>query len=91
MQIQYLSRYLNLAKEGLVEDINCPIDQGLLFPNIDNDDSLFLYCLSCSYKKTIGTKMYEDIKNKVIQYESGIIKETDHVGREKFWEDLGRP
>jgi hypothetical protein len=23
--------------------------------------------------------------------ESGYIKETDNMGREKFWEDLGRP
>ena len=25
------------------------------------------------------------------QYESGMIKETDSMGREKFWEDAGRP
>lgn len=24
-------------------------------------------------------------------YESSIIKETDAMGREKFWEDMGRP
>jgi hypothetical protein len=24
-------------------------------------------------------------------YESGMIKETDAMGREKFWEDAGRP
>ena len=28
---------------------------------------------------------------KGIQNESGTIKETDAMGREKFWEDLGRP
>ena len=26
-----------------------------------------------------------------IQTNVGIIKETDAMGREKFWEDLGRP
>lgn len=26
-----------------------------------------------------------------INYESKIILETDNIGREKFWEDLGRP
>ena len=23
--------------------------------------------------------------------DGGIIKETDNIGREKFWEDIGRP
>jgi hypothetical protein len=26
-----------------------------------------------------------------IQTDGGTIKETDSMGREKFWEDLGRP
>lgn len=26
-----------------------------------------------------------------INFESGIIPITDNIGREKFWEDLGRP
>ncbi len=26
-----------------------------------------------------------------IQTDGGYIKETDQMGREKFWEDLGRP
>jgi hypothetical protein len=26
-----------------------------------------------------------------IQTDGGVIKETDAMGREKFWEDLGRP
>jgi len=26
-----------------------------------------------------------------IQTDSGKIKETDQMGREKFWEDIGRP
>ena len=26
-----------------------------------------------------------------IQTDGGQIKETDQMGREKFWEDLGRP
>jgi hypothetical protein len=28
---------------------------------------------------------------KQIQTDGGIIIETDQMGREKFWEDLGRP
>lgn len=30
-------------------------------------------------------------KEPLIQTDGGAIKETDAMGREKFWEDLGRP
>jgi len=92
-QIQYVSKYLALSKEGLVSKLDCPIDQGLLFPNLDEEDNIFLYCLSCSYKKNIGLDMYNKIKLEVekIEYESQPIVEMDAMGREKFWEDLGRP
>jgi len=35
----------------------------------------------------------ENLKNPLteIQTDGGNIKETDAMGREKFWEDLGRP
>lgn len=64
-QIQYVSKYLALAEEGLVSRMDCPIDQGLLFPNLDNDDNIFLYCISCSYKKNIGIDLYNKIKEVV--------------------------
>lgn len=54
-----MSQYLDLAKEGLVPMMDCPLDQGLLFANIDGEDQIFLYCLSCDYKKYIGLQMYE--------------------------------
>jgi hypothetical protein len=37
------------------------MDQGPLFPNQDHQDQVFLYCLSCEYKKVLGTKDYDDI------------------------------
>lgn len=33
----------------------------------------------------------ENSLNDDFQFESGTIPETDSMGREKFWEDLGRP
>jgi hypothetical protein len=33
----------------------------------------------------------EDLKTTSIETDGGTIKETDAMGREKFWEDLGRP
>lgn len=54
-----------MAKEGLVQEMNCPIDQGLLFPNIDVEDKIYLYCISCSYKSYIGIEIYSEMKRVV--------------------------
>ena len=64
-KIQYVSKYITLAEEGLVPRILCPMDQGLLLCNQDIDDSIYLYCLSCNYKKTIGVSMYQSIMEAV--------------------------
>ena len=61
MQIQYVSKYIALSREGLFPELKCPMDQGPLFPNQDSEDRVFIYCLSCQYKKILGTKDYEDI------------------------------
>jgi hypothetical protein len=61
MQIQYVSKYIALSEEGLVPGLNCPMDQGPLLPNMDLEDNIYLYCLSCQYKKVLGTKDYDDI------------------------------
>ena len=61
MKIQFVSKYLSLSKEGLVPELLCPMDQGSLYSNQDLQDNIFLYCISCSYKKTIGIVDYENI------------------------------
>ena len=60
-QIQYVSKYIALSQEGLVPKILCPMDQGLLFSNQDLEDNIFLYCLSCNYKKNIGLDFFDRI------------------------------
>ena len=60
-KIQYVSKYLTLAEEGLVSKLECPLDQGLLLPNQDLEDQIYLYCLSCDYKKFIGFGFYDEI------------------------------
>ena len=67
MKIQYVSKYLLLAEKGLVPRLECPMDQGPLMSNLDFEDQIYLYCLSCSYKKYIGIELYEDIKKSVEQ------------------------
>ena len=60
-----MSKYLTLAEEGLVSKLDCPIDQGLLMPNQTVDDKIYLYCLSCEYKKVIGLDFYEHMEYEV--------------------------
>jgi len=61
MKIQYVSKYLSLSKEGLVPELLCPLDQGSLQCNLDLEDNIYLYCLSCEYKNYIGLEVYESL------------------------------
>jgi hypothetical protein len=69
MQIQYVSKYIALSEEGLVPRLECPMDQGSLQSNMDLDNNIFLYCLSCEYRNNIGLEVYskivEAIKNEI--------------------------
>jgi hypothetical protein len=65
MKIQFVSKYISLSEEGLVDKLECPIDQGPLFSNQTLEDEIYLYCLSCDYKKTIGLEFYDSIVSKV--------------------------
>jgi hypothetical protein len=62
LKIQVVSKYLTLAREGLVPNIECPLDQGLLFANTDMEDNIFIYCISCEYKKYIGMHLYKNME-----------------------------
>ena len=53
--------YQKLAEEQKVPPLICPMDQLQLYPNLTDDDKLFLYCLSCSYKNYVGLDLYEKI------------------------------
>jgi hypothetical protein len=68
MRIQYVSTYISLSKEGLVEKLLCPVDQSILFCNQDLEDQIFLYCLECSYKKFIGSDLYNRVTKAVELY-----------------------
>jgi hypothetical protein len=65
MKIQYVSKYLSLSREGLVPELLCPMDQGLLYCNQDTEDNIFLYCLSCNYKNNMGLDLYTNLKRMV--------------------------
>jgi hypothetical protein len=61
VKIQYVSTYINLSLEGLVPKLICPQDQGLLLCNGDGESEIYLYCLECKYKSTVGLQKYDDI------------------------------
>jgi hypothetical protein len=65
MQIQYVSKYIALSEEGLVPRLECPMDQGSLQSNLDLENNIYLYCLSCEYKNNIGLEVYEKLVNGV--------------------------
>jgi hypothetical protein len=65
MRIQYVSTYISMSEEGLVEKLLCPVDQSLLFCNQDLEDNIFLYCLNCNYKKDLGLATYNKIVSEV--------------------------
>jgi hypothetical protein len=65
MQIQYVSKYIALSQEGLVPRLECPMDQGSLQSNLDLEDNIYLYCLSCDYKNNIGLEVYAKMEKMV--------------------------
>ena len=69
MQIQIVSRYIALSEEGLAFKLECPIDQGSLLCNLDNNDKIYLYCLSCEYKNFIGLDLYSSMSRTVKRIE----------------------
>jgi len=42
-------------------------------------------------RKLLGRNIMQNLKSTSIETDGGQIVETDSMGREKFWEDLGRP
>lgn len=65
MRVQIVSKYLTLAEEGLVAKMDCPLCQGLLMPNQDNNDKIYLYCLSCEYRNEIGLDQYDRMEKAI--------------------------
>jgi len=60
-----VSKYLTLAEEGLVAKMVCPLCQGLLMPNQNNNDKIYLYCLSCEYRNEIGLDQYDRMEKAI--------------------------
>ena len=70
MRVQYVSAYISMSEEGLVEKLLCPVDQSLLFSNQNLLDEVYLYCLECDYKKTLGAASYQKIVDEVNKHKN---------------------
>lgn len=73
LTIQEVHTYLQLAEKGIVAPLQCivnPDDHLGLLPDIDENENVYLYCLSCNSKLKPGLTLINTIKkciNKNIQ------------------------
>lgn len=63
MRIQVFSKYLQMAQEGKVDFLSCPMHplEEAIFPllhKLDEEDQIVLYCLACGYKNLVGEETY---------------------------------
>ena len=42
LKVQYVSKYLTLAEEGLCPPMECPMDKGSLLPNLNENEHLLI-------------------------------------------------
>lgn len=66
IKVQVLNAYKKLAGEQIVPPLLCPSDEEELYPNLTEDDRLYLYCLSCNYKNYLGLEIYSKIEKLVL-------------------------
>jgi hypothetical protein len=73
MRIQVFSKYMQLAQEGKVDFLSCPMhpnDDPATFPLYHRMDEeqlkVVLECYSCGYKKYAGLELYKNLIDKII-------------------------
>jgi hypothetical protein len=77
MMIQVFSEYYNLAQEGRVKPLSCPMhkeDPDLIFQLVhkEENDKIVLYCLACSYKIVVGQQLYDNVVSKIKEIQNGL-------------------
>lgn len=63
MDIRIVREYLDKYRGGT--EIMCPYDILPLYPNMTNDDIIYLYCLACNYKVNVGYNLYDKMKRAI--------------------------
>jgi hypothetical protein len=81
--IRIFSKYYNMAQEGKVDFLSCPMhlvdqltDEPVIFPlyphESEDQSKVVLQCLACGYKITAGQQLYENIIERIRRIENGI-------------------
>ena len=72
MLIQVFSQYYQLAKQGKVEYLACPMhesDKPAIFALVhsldDKTQKIMLDCIACGYKNAAGLTLYQNIIDKI--------------------------
>ncbi len=69
MDIRVVRAFIELFPQD--RDIKCPYDSYDCLPNMDHNDTIYLYCLACNYKINVGLNLYDRMKREL----GGIAKE----------------
>ena len=69
MRIQTFSTYSQLAQEGKVDFLSCPMhpEEEAIFQlmHLEENDKIVLQCLACGYKNIPGQQLYENLIEKI--------------------------
>lgn len=59
------SRYYQLSLDGKRPPYFCRMNEehGILVPNMDEHDEIYLYCVECEYKLFPGLNFYQEMCN----------------------------
>lgn len=67
--IKELHTYMQLAHIGRVQHLPCPVDATHLPPiSGEGDDGIYLECLECGARQTIGLETAKVIKRRLLAY-----------------------
>ena len=78
MRIQVFSTYYQLAREGKVDFLSCPMhpeDYEIFkvkyaLEHKEENDRIVLYCTNCGYKNMPGQELYDNIIEKIKKVEN---------------------
>lgn len=60
MDIRVVRAYLEKFPQD--RETKCPYDFYDCLPNLDDNDTIYLYCLACNYRLNIGLNLYDKMK-----------------------------
>ena len=81
MRLQVFSEYLQMAQEGRVNFLSCPMHplEEAKFPlvhKLNEEDKIMLHCMACGYKNLVGEETYNYIL-KIIENEPKTVSDAE--------------